>query len=49
MSLLVEIGHFLMPGMDVLQLGFFAVMLLAVVYTGLNVKRNANETCWQQA
>lgn len=48
MNLLVEIGHFLMPGMDILQLGFFAVMLLAVAYTVLSVKRNANEICWQQ-
>lgn len=49
MSLLVEIGHFLIPGMDVLQLGFFTVMLLAVVYTWLKVKRSANEVCWQNA
>lgn len=48
MNLLVEIGHFLMPGMDILQLGFFAVMLLVVAYTVLSVKRNANEIYWQQ-
>jgi len=49
MNLLIEIGHFLIPGFDALQLGFFAVMLLAVLYTWLNVRRYAQESYWQQA
>lgn len=49
MNLLIEIGHFLIPGFDALQMGFFAVMLLAVLYTWLNVRRNAQEPHWQQA
>lgn len=49
MSLLVEIGHFLIPGMDILQLGFFTVILLTVIYTCFKVKRSANEACWQKA
>lgn len=49
MTLLIEIGHFLIPGFDALQMGFFAVMLLAVLYTWLNVRRNAQEPQWQQA
>ena len=49
MNLLIEIGHFLIPGFDALQMGFFAVMLLAVLYTWLNVRRNAQESRWQQA
>jgi len=49
MNLLIEIGHFLIPGFDALQMGFFAVMLLAVLYTWLSVRRNAQETHWQHA
>mgnify|MGYP007089864462 FL=1 len=46
MNLLTEIGHFLIPGFDALQMGFFGVMLLAVIYTWLSVRRNAQEARW---
>lgn len=49
MNLLTEIAHFLILGFDALQMGFFGVMLLAVVYTWLNVRRNAQESRWQQS
>ncbi|MEP8912458.1 hypothetical protein ACMUMX_17340 [Enterobacter mori] len=49
MNLLTEIGHFLIPGFDALQMGFFGAMLLAVIYTWLSVRRNAQEARWQQA
>ncbi|WP_313109547.1 hypothetical protein [Atlantibacter sp.] len=49
MSLLVEIGHFLVPGLDALQLTFFTVIVLAVAATIITVKRAAKEEHWQKA
>ncbi|RSK68041.1 hypothetical protein EJE24_09825 [Enterobacter huaxiensis] len=49
MNLALEIFHFLVPGFDALQMTFFAVMLLAVIYTWISVRRHAQETEWQQA
>ncbi|WP_313114242.1 hypothetical protein [Pseudescherichia sp.] len=48
MSLFNEILHFLTPGLDVLQLFFFSLMLIAIVATIWSVKRNAKEQRWQQ-
>lgn len=47
MNLLAEVGHFLIPGLDVLQLFFFLVMVAGVAMTIRSVKRRAKEANWQ--
>jgi len=47
MNLLAEVGHFLIPGLDVLQLFFFIAMVAGVTLTIRGVKRRAKEANWQ--
>ncbi|MCE0491264.1 hypothetical protein LU196_14545 [Pantoea sp. Mb-10] len=48
MSMLQEVGHFLVPGNDPIQLTFFVIIALLVVVSCGCVMKNARERNWQQ-
>ncbi|WP_433977538.1 hypothetical protein [Erwinia sp. E_sp_B01_9] len=48
MSLLEEIGHFLLPGNDAIQLTFFTLIALSILLCVILVWRNARQSNWQR-